>query len=76
MADVGGRIPPASARAHQLDAVYNHMLRLPRIRFLLADDPGAGKTIMAGLLMRELMQRGGVKRVLVLCPKPESTEGM
>ena len=54
---------------HQLDAVYRHMLPLPRIRFLLADDPGSGKTIMAGLLMRELMQRGDVKRVLVLCPK-------
>ncbi len=54
---------------HQLDAVYKHMLPLPRIRFLLADDPGAGKTIMAGLLMRELMQRGEVARVLVLCPK-------
>ena len=54
---------------HQLVAVYKHMLTLPRIRFLLADDPGAGKTIMAGLLMRELMQRGDVKRVLVLCPK-------
>ena len=54
---------------HQLDAVYNHMLSLPRIRFLLADDPGAGKTIMAGLLMRELMQRGDVKWVLGLCPK-------
>ena len=54
---------------HQLDAVYGRILRLPRIRFLLADDPGAGKTIMAGLLMRELMQRGEVSRVLVLCPK-------
>ena len=54
---------------HQLLAVYKHILPLPRIRFLLADDPGAGKTIMAGLLMRELMQRGDVKRVLVLCPK-------
>ena len=54
---------------HQLDAVYRHMLPLPRIRFLLADDPGAGKTIMAGLLMRELMQRNDVQRVLVLCPK-------
>ncbi len=54
---------------HQLDAVYKHMLRLPRIRFLLADDPGTGKTIMAGLLMRELMQRQDVRRVLVLCPK-------
>ena len=54
---------------HQLDAVYKHLLPLPRIRFLLADDPGAGKTIMAGLLMRELMQRQDVERVLVLCPK-------
>ena len=54
---------------HQLDAVYRHLLPLPRIRFLLADDPGAGKTIMAGLLLRELMQREDVKRVLVLCPK-------
>lgn len=54
---------------HQLDAVYKHLLPLPRVRFLLADDPGAGKTIMAGLLMRELMQRGDVRRVLVLCPK-------
>ena len=54
---------------HQLDAVYGRILQLPRIRFLLADDPGAGKTIMAGLLMRELMQRGEVSRVLVLCPK-------
>ncbi len=54
---------------HQLDAVYRRILPLPRIRFLLADDPGAGKTIMAGLLMRELMQRGAVSRILVLCPK-------
>ena len=54
---------------HQFDAVYRRMLPLPRIRFLLADDPGAGKTIMAGLLMRELMRRGDVTRVLVLCPK-------
>ena len=54
---------------HQLDAVYGRILQLPRIRFLLADDPGAGKTIMAGLLLRELMQRGEVSRVLVLCPK-------
>ncbi|MPZ22056.1 MAG: DUF3883 domain-containing protein [Dehalococcoidia bacterium] len=54
---------------HQIEAVYKHILPLPRIRFLLADDPGAGKTIMAGLLMRELMQRHDVKRVLVLCPK-------
>jgi superfamily II DNA or RNA helicase len=54
---------------HQIDAVYKHMLSQTRLRFLLADDPGAGKTIMAGLLMRELQQRGEVERVLVLCPK-------
>ena len=39
---------------HQLEAVYEYFLALPRIRFLLADDPGAGKTIMAGLLLKEL----------------------
>lgn len=54
---------------HQIEAVYKRILPLPKIRFLLADDPGAGKTIMAGLLMRELMQRQDVRRVLVLCPK-------
>ena len=53
---------------HQLEAVYDHFLRLPRIRFLLADDPGAGKTIMAGLLMKELKIRGLVKRVLIVTP--------
>jgi len=53
---------------HQLDAVYNHLLRSPRIRFLLADDPGAGKTIMAGLLLKELEHRGVVERVLVVAP--------
>jgi len=41
---------------HQLEAVYDYFLKLPRIRFLLADDPGAGKTIMAGLLLKELKQ--------------------
>src|SRR4051812_50124543 len=39
---------------HQLEAVYDYFMRLPRIRFLLADDPGAGKTIMAGLLLKSL----------------------
>ncbi|MBP3959525.1 DUF3883 domain-containing protein [Gemmata sp. G18] len=53
---------------HQLEAVYNYFLRLPRIRFLLADDPGAGKTIMAGLLLKELKARGLVKRVLIVTP--------
>ena len=39
---------------HQMDAVYTHLLTQPRIRFLIADDPGAGKTIMAGLTIKEL----------------------
>ncbi len=53
---------------HQLEAVYDYFLRLPRIRFLLADDPGAGKTIMAGLLIKELKARGLVRRILVVTP--------
>ena len=53
---------------HQLEAVYDYFLRLPRIRFLLADDPGAGKTIMAGLLLKELKVRGLVKRTLIVAP--------
>ena len=53
---------------HQLEAVYEHLLKLPRVRFLLADDAGAGKTIMAGLLLRELKLRGLIERVLVVCP--------
>ena len=53
---------------HQLAAVYESMLpRLP-LRFLLADDPGAGKTIMAGLFIRELMLRGDLERCLIVCP--------
>ena len=53
---------------HQLEAVYDHLLKLPRVRFLLADEAGAGKTIMAGLLMRELKLRGLAERTLVVCP--------
>jgi SNF2 domain-containing protein len=53
---------------HQLEAVYEYLLKLPRVRFLLADDAGAGKTIMAGLLIRELKLRGLAERVLVVCP--------
>jgi len=53
---------------HQLEAVYEYFLKLPRIRFLLADDPGAGKTIMAGLLLKELKIRGLVKRTLIVAP--------
>ena len=53
---------------HQLEAVYDYFLKLPRIRFLLADDPGAGKTIMAGLLVKELKIRGLIKRILIVTP--------
>ena len=53
---------------HQITAVYEAMLPRQPLRFLLADDPGAGKTIMAGLLIRELIARGDVKRCLVVCP--------
>ncbi|MGD9745044.1 MAG: helicase-related protein [Verrucomicrobiales bacterium] len=53
---------------HQITAVYECMLpRLP-LRFLLADDPGAGKTIMAGLLIKELIARGDLQRCLIVCP--------
>ncbi len=55
---------------HQIIAVYRHMLPQTRLRFVLADDPGAGKTIMAGLLMKELQLRGVADRVLILCPAP------
>ncbi len=53
---------------HQLEAVYDYFMALPRIRFLLADDPGAGKTIMAGLLLKELKIRGLIKRTLIVVP--------
>jgi SNF2 family DNA or RNA helicase len=55
---------------HQIEAVYLKMLPQPRLRFLLADDPGAGKTIMAGLLIKELKLREAIERVLILCPSP------
>ncbi len=51
---------------HQLDAVSNYFLQLPRLRFLLADDAGAGKTVMGGLTHKELKARGLVKRVLIV----------
>lgn len=53
---------------HQLEAVYDYFLREPRLRFLLADDPGAGKTIMAGLYMKELLLRHAGDRMLVVTP--------
>lgn len=55
---------------HQIEAVYEKMLPQPCLRFLLADDPGAGKTIMAGLLIKELKLREAIDRVLILCPAP------
>ena len=55
---------------HQIEAVYMKMLPQPRLRFLLADDPGAGKTIMAGLLIKELKLRGAIGRCLILVPAP------
>ena len=55
---------------HQIEAVYQKMLPQPLLRFLLADDPGAGKTIMAGLLIKELKLREAIDRVLILCPAP------
>ena len=53
---------------HQITAVYESMLPRQPLRFLLADDPGAGKTIMAGLFMKELIARGDLQRCLVVCP--------
>jgi len=53
---------------HQLAAVYDNLLKSARVRFLLADDAGAGKTIMAGLLIRELKLRGLAERILVVAP--------
>jgi len=55
---------------HQVEAVYMKMLPQPRLRFLLADDPGAGKTIMAGLLLKELKLREAIERILILCSAP------
>jgi SNF2 family DNA or RNA helicase len=53
---------------HQITAVYETMLPRHPLRFLLADDPGAGKTIMAGLLIKELIARGDLQRCLIVCP--------
>jgi superfamily II DNA or RNA helicase len=53
---------------HQITAVYEQMLVRQPLRFLLADDPGAGKTIMAGLLIKELLARGDLEKCLIVCP--------
>lgn len=53
---------------HQITAVYEVMLQRQPLRFLLADDPGSGKTIMAGLLIKELKARGDLQKCLIVCP--------
>jgi superfamily II DNA or RNA helicase len=53
---------------HQISAVYESMLPRQPLRFLLADDPGAGKTVMAGLLIKELLARGDLQRCMIVCP--------
>jgi SNF2 family DNA or RNA helicase len=53
---------------HQISAVYEHMLPKTPLRYVLADDPGAGKTIMAGLLISELILRAAADRVLIVAP--------
>ena len=53
---------------HQRIAVYDHMLKQPRLRFLLADDAGAGKTIMSGLYIREMLSRRLLRRTLIVTP--------
>jgi SNF2 family DNA or RNA helicase len=53
---------------HQIEAVYGELLDRTPLRFLLADDPGAGKTIMAGLYAKELMLRGDAERILIVAP--------
>lgn len=59
---------------HQITAVYDEMLTRQPLRYLLADDPGAGKTIMAGLLIRELLVRGDVRRCLICAPGNLTTQ--
>ena len=61
-------VSQVDAVPHQIEAIYHHLLKKPKIRFLLADDAGAGKTIMAGLLLKELKYRGMVERVLIVTP--------
>lgn len=60
--------------AHQANAVYGAMLPQPYLRFLLADEPGTGKTIMAGLYLREMQRLGLVRRALIVCPANLATK--
>jgi len=57
-----------SVATHQITAVYEEMLPRQPLRYLLADDPGAGKTIMAGLYIREMLMRRVIGRVLIVPP--------
>lgn len=59
---------PLRPYVHQTNAVYGAMLPQPRLRFLLADEPGTGKTIMAGIYLREMQRLGFIRRALVVCP--------
>ena len=61
-------IASIDALPHQRIAVYDHMLKHSRLRFLLADDAGAGKTIMTGLYIREMLSRRLLRRVLIVPP--------
>ena len=66
---------PLRPYAHQTNAVYGAMLPQPRLRFLLADEPGTGKTIMAGLYLREMQRLGLVRRALVVARRTSSRSG-
>jgi superfamily II DNA or RNA helicase len=59
---------PLKPYAHQMNAVYGAMLPQPNLRFLLADEPGTGKTIMAGMYLREMQRLGFVSRALIVAP--------
>ncbi len=60
------RIVQVEPLPHQISAVYESMLPRHPLRFVLADDPGAGKTITADLLIRELLMRADAKRILIV----------
>lgn len=65
---------PLKPYAHQTTAVYGAMLPQPLLRFLLADEPGTGKTIMAGLYIREMQRLGLLRRALIVCPANLATK--
>lgn len=65
---------PLKPYAHQTTAVYGAMLPQPLLRFLLADEPGTGKTIMAGLYIREMQRLGLIKRAIIVCPANLATK--